>query len=98
MRADTARQTDLSGFSHICRNNQGIKLCLCLELEGRRSLKLNVVLPSYLLPTGQETHAPLVRGLDAESPPQDPLQSPKKREGPILNVRRIATVVQTCRY
>ena len=54
-------------------------MCLCLELEGCRSLKLNVVLPSYLLPTGQETHAPLVRGLDAESPPQDPLQSLNKK-------------------
>ena len=55
-------------------------MCLCLELEGCRSLKLNVVLPSYLLPTGQETHAPSVRGLDAESPPQDPLQSPSKKK------------------
>lgn len=53
------------------------------ESEGGRGtvcLRSRVVLPSYLLPTGLETLAPLVKGLGAESQPRDPPQSPKKNK------------------
>ena len=68
--------------------------------EGRRGtvrLRSRVVLPSYLLPTGQETLAPSVRGLSPESPSQDPAQSP--RRGTLAQtVHEIATDVQSSSY